>query len=125
MLFHSLTERLNAVFSSGGRPCAARLFEPRPQRTLCRAVVELGVARTVEEMEAIQSLPLSIQVTLRALLWENLNRSEPLPVHWAWTPGYAPELSVLEVPGHGREPGAITIRLCTPPLGAPRQAGPG
>jgi hypothetical protein len=84
-------------------------------------VVELGVARTVEEMEAIQSLPLSIQVTLRAVLWENLNRFEPLPVHWAWTPGYAPEVSVWEVPGAEREPGAITIYLRTPPLGAPRR----
>jgi hypothetical protein len=119
-----LTERLNSVFSSGQRPCAAQLFEPRPQRTLCSALVVLGVARTAEEMEAVQSLPLSIQITLRALLWENLKRSEPLPVHWVWTPAVVPELGVLELPCLGGGRASITIHLRTPPLGVPPSVEP-
>ena len=108
--FHALTERLNSVFSSGNLEPArlAKLFEPKPANTLLRAALELGVARTLEEMEAIQSLPMTLQVTLRTLLWENLRRRPPIAVHWLWAPGCVPELRIWETPG------AITVFLNTP-----------
>ena len=107
--FQALTERLNGVFSSGTLDPArlARLFEPKPPNTLLRATLELGIARTLEEMEAIQSLPMTLQVTLRTLLWESLRRSPPIAVHWLWAPGCAPELRIRETPG------AITVFLNT------------
>lgn len=120
-VLQALAERLNATFSSprAGSPRRAAavdrgLFAPKPTNTLLRAAWKLGVAQSIDELEAVQSLPLPIQVALRAMLWENLGRSRPAAVHWIWTPGPAHEVSVHPAGVEGAERCSVTVILRSP-----------
>jgi hypothetical protein len=112
-----LTERLNMTFSAArlartGRGVPERaLFEPVPRRTLLRAACRLGIARELDELDVVASLPLGIQMALRQAIWANLGRSRPAPMRWSWRAGAAHQLKLSEVTGV--EP-TIVVELRSP-----------
>lgn len=113
----TICERLNQTFSSSSLESmlpAPSLFEPTPRHTLLRAFWRLGVARELEEFEAIAALPLGIQVAIRALVWVNLNQACPQPIQWLWTPGRGHELLTYESRSELAHGMPIAVVLRTP-----------
>lgn len=110
-----LTERLNTTFSAArlaqGAPPERALFEPVPQRTLLRAACRLGIARELDELDVVASLPLGIQMALRQAVWANLGRPRPAPMRWSWRAGAAHQLKLCEITGVAP---AIVVELCSP-----------
>jgi hypothetical protein len=59
----------------------------------------------------LKTWPKSIQTAVAAVVTENLRRAVPLPITFAWAPGYDFELQVSEAPGTRQSPGGITVLL--------------
>jgi hypothetical protein len=116
-VLHVLAERLTLTFSAsrsgptGERVPERALFEPVAGCTLLQATCRLGIARELDELEAVAALPLGIQLALRQAIWTNLGRPRPARMLWSWSFGSAHQLELSETSG-----GApwITVRLCSP-----------
>jgi hypothetical protein len=69
-----------------------------------------GVAQNGRETGFLSSIPKGILESMRALIYDDLSRPEPLAITWSWAPAYDFELSVWECPGT-QSKGGITVLL--------------
>jgi hypothetical protein len=106
-IFQKMAVRFNRVF---GEPTGieSRLFEPDGP-SLAEAIAELGIAETDAEIAYWKNLPRGIQASLRALIYDDLSRENPVHVTIAWLPSYDYELTVMDAPGTALGPGGITV----------------
>lgn len=59
----------------------------------------------------IASMPRAIHEAIRAVIHQNLEADEPLPITFAWLPGYDWELTISDVADTDRTRGGITVVL--------------
>lgn len=59
--------------------------------------------------DVLDRVPRGITEALRALIFDNLSRDEPVPMTFAWAPGYDFEVTMWEAPPTVKSPGDITV----------------
>jgi hypothetical protein len=59
----------------------------------------------------LQQMPVAIHEAVRAVIRANLMRDQPLPITFAWQPGYDWELTVNDVASTDETEGGITVIL--------------
>jgi hypothetical protein len=107
--FQSMLSRLNKRFDPEGvREVPAELFDGGLE--LHEVAKELHVA-TEKEAQVIRDIPGGMKEALRALIRNDLLSEPPLPITFAWAPGYDYELTIWETPGIPSSPGGITVLL--------------
>jgi hypothetical protein len=57
----------------------------------------------------LQQMPLGIHEAIRAVIKANLERENPLPITFAWQPGYDWELTINDVASTDETAGGITM----------------
>ena len=107
--FQVMSSRLNQAFKMPEiQSIDASLFAPGCD--LFSLASEHEVARSAGELAFLQSLPRGILEAVRALIYDNLQRAEPLAITFAWAPAYDWELNIWECPGTTSR-GGITVLL--------------
>jgi hypothetical protein len=62
-------------------------------------------------VDFIESMPEAIHEAIRAVIRANLKRDNPVPITFAWQPGYDWELTVNDVTNTAQTAGGITVIL--------------
>jgi hypothetical protein len=61
--------------------------------------------------EYLRTLPRTFHETMRAIIYEALSASPPIPVTFAWAPGYDFELNIWHAPDAVRTRGGVTVLI--------------
>ena len=109
-LIQLMGERFNVVFSRDQLD-KVRIDTLAVDRPFPEVLSELGIARTDEERQFLETWPAALQEAMRSVLLSAMRRSPRVPVAMTWAPGYDYELSVWEARSTATSPTAITVHV--------------
>jgi hypothetical protein len=77
--------------------------------TLSELVEDEPWVPQADVVDYLDSIPSGIQEAIRAVIREDLQRENPVPITFAWQPGYDWELTVNDVSDTAKTRGGITM----------------
>lgn len=77
--------------------------------TLSEGFLESGIELDAETIEFVEGWPSGLLASVKALIFENLQREGTVPITFAWAPAYDYEVSLWDVRDTSSSHGGVTV----------------